>query len=741
MAHDVVVSLQQKLQEMLVEKKFWFLPEVVTIWRAFLEDSLSKQNAPEAVEHLESRVKYLATQLLDSINLYELEKRSPDFNPVGMKVFQDEVVTAASYSIEEYMMKVMNGPNDIDALSTWNTVESDSKYTPHLQATVLGLDNDLMTIKSRLIGPPSKLDVVSIVGMGGIGKTTLARKVYDDIYMERHFYIRAWITCFSLVNANTYLKSTEQLAEQVYRSLKGRRYLIAMDDVWDNNAWDDMKRSFPDDKNGSRVILTTRLANVGIYASSGSLPYYMRCLSVEQSLELFNSKVFGRETCPPELEKAIKQVVEKCQGLPLAIVVVAGFCSKISKTKNCWEDVAHKIGLVVSRDTKECLDLLALSYNHLPHHLKSCFLYMGAFPKNIEISVSRLIKQWIAAMFVNCTPEKDFEEVSEGYLRDLIDRSLIMVKKMTSSGKVKTCEVHDLLYDIIVRESQKERFIYFTKSNVIVSPSVASFEYCIIFNYWKDLWTHLDLDYDIVIPSLPWANSFLCFGRDGTTGFCHQIDSFITFTNFTILAVLDLCFQPFDHLPSEIWKLYSLRYLALASFDVLPPSKLVLMKHLEALKCFFINPWTLQQCVVFSPTLEKLTLRGCQLPWNQMTLLCKLPKLEVLKLKYYAFQGSKWEPTDERFQQLKYLLLDGTDLMHWKATSIQFPKLENLVLKNCGCLYEIPDDVAEIPTLLFIELYHCSSSADDSANRIREEQISMGNDDLVVRIHKFPNLH
>uniref|UniRef100_M1BZ79 Disease resistance protein n=1 Tax=Solanum tuberosum TaxID=4113 RepID=M1BZ79_SOLTU len=358
-----------------------------------------------------------------------------------------------------------------------------------------------------------------------------------------------------------------------------------MDDVWDNNAWDDMKRSFPDDKNGSRVILTTRLANVGIYASSGSLPYYMRCLSVEQSLELFNSKVFGRETCPPELEKAIKQVVEKCQGLPLAIVVVAGFCSKISKTKNCWEDVAHKIGLVVSRDTKECLDLLALSYNHLPHHLKSCFLYMGAFPKNIEISVSRLIKQWIAAMFVNCTPEKDFEEVSEGYLRDLIDRSLIMVKKMTSSGKVKTCEVHDLLYDIIVRESQKERFIYFTKSNVIVSPSVASFEYCIIFNYWKDLWTHLDLDYDIVIPSLPWANSFLCFGRDGTTGFCHQIDSFITFTNFTILAVLDLCFQPFDHLPSEIWKLYSLRYLALASFDVLPPSVRYL-RFLQTLICY-----------------------------------------------------------------------------------------------------------------------------------------------------------
>lgn len=83
-----------------------------------------------------------------------------------------------------------------------------------------------------------------------------------------------------------------------------------------------------------------------------------------------------------------------------------------------------------------------------------------------------------------------------------------------------------------------------------------------------------------------------------------------------------------------------------------------------------------------------------------------LPELEVLKLKDYSFQGSEWESTDERFQQLKFLLLDGTDLIHWIVNSIQFPKLESLVLKNCYCLSEIPDDVAEIPTLQFIELYH-----------------------------------
>ncbi|PHT61190.1 hypothetical protein T459_34966 [Capsicum annuum] len=423
-----------------------------------------------------------------------------------------------------------------------------------------------------------------------------------------------------------------------------------------------------------------------------------------------------------------------------------------------------------------------------------------------------------------------------------------MVKKKTSSGKVKTCEVHDLLHDLILREVWKERSIYFTKSNVIVSPPMASFEHRIIFNFGVAPLTHIEHVYDK--SSLPRASSFLCFERDGTPGSCSQVDSFITFTNFKWLTVLDMCFQPFDHLPSEIWELSQLRYLALSNFSVLPPS-VCNLRHLQTLFCYSNHPsiclpaeiWVIKQlrhlyfrkcryfpnvqseqedyllklsdynlaltklqtlpyypgkfsrsnlaltncqtlrnhlgelsCLVLSltklqslsyitfgsitrgifegmPNLRKLGIRESEeerLTAKQISgklkTLVLLEHLEALKcffinpwLKDYAFQGSEWEPTDERFQQLKFLLLDGTDLIHWKASSFQFPKLEGLVWKNCYCLYEIPEDVAEIPTLQFIELYHCSSTADDSANRIQEEQHSIGNDDLVVRIHKFYN--
>ncbi|KAF3612803.1 hypothetical protein T459_33240 [Capsicum annuum] len=121
MAHAAVVSLQQKLQGMLKgdNANYLALRQAVSCWHAFLEDSLLVRSAPEAVDYLEKRVKCLATQLLDSINLYELEKRAPYGYPQSWKVIQEEAVTAGSDSINEYLKKVMNARNDIDACQYW----------------------------------------------------------------------------------------------------------------------------------------------------------------------------------------------------------------------------------------------------------------------------------------------------------------------------------------------------------------------------------------------------------------------------------------------------------------------------------------------------------------------------------------------------------------------------------------------------------------------------------------------
>ncbi|XP_015161261.1 putative late blight resistance protein homolog R1B-16 [Solanum tuberosum] len=175
---------------------------------------------------------------------------------------------------------------------------------------------------------------------------------------------------------------------------------------------------------------------------------------------------------------------------------------------------------------------------------------------------------------------------------------------------------------------------------------------------------------------------------------------------------------------------------------------LVHLTQLEKLKVVVREPFLLiftpiiegwmdiPHCDNFPPNLKKLTLCRTNLQWEDMNILRKLPNLEVLKLKDYAFRGLTWKLSDvdeDGFLKLKFLLLESLHLMQWEATSYHFPSLEHFVLTNCRYLEKIPFDFAEIQTLQLIELHECMRSVLVSAEQIQEEQQSFGNDDLIIR--------
>ncbi|KAL3510685.1 hypothetical protein ACH5RR_030086 [Cinchona calisaya] len=710
---------------------------------------------------------------------------------------------------------------------------------------VVGLDDDIKKIMETITGPPSGLQVLTIVGMGGIGKSTLARKVFHHCRRANEFHCLAWVDRASNSNLvrellsnllqsiapsddGILVRNCEDLGERLYRSLMRTKYLIVIDDLWNIEAWDAIQKYFPDHKSGSRILITSRFKDINNRFRDipthviQNPPYCMTLLNSEQSWNLLEKLVYGEKPCPAELVDLGKDIAAKCGGLPLAIVVIAGTLSRIRSTPNSWRDIMLSVSSVVDTGPQQCLDILAVSYKLLPLHLKACFLYMGAFPAYSEIEVRKLISLWVAEGFLDSKLSDDLENVAESYLNDLIGRSLVLIGKRSLDGNIKTCLIHDLLREFCLREARKGHFMYVMETDAQGFPERIDNQCRLIFN--------LDNCADLqLLPSNPHLRSFiwLTLGSDFIPGIVS-----LQLSGFKLLIVLDMFFLRFDAFPDQLLNLVNLRYLALhvtyeldASISELrklqslliygpwnlreveespilsfeywnmpclrhlhftvpshvrnPPifkqdpsgagylqtlstltfssctnAVLNMMPHLkklgisetkeeynkdpsseclknlsglqelETLKCFFYrgNPETRSLCLFSLPSnLKKLTLSGSHLSWEKMTFITLLPKLEMLKLKNYAFQGPKWELTTEVFGRLKQLLIDNTDLMHWETASTDhLPCLEHLVLRRCKSLEEIPNVVGEGSMLRRIELHYCSKTAENSAKEFQD---------------------
>lgn len=508
-------------------------------------------------------------------------------------------------------------PSDTGVPSNDETNDSDSggalfapanSPTTSTNVQLVGFEDAVEKITDLLIkGCGGQLDIISIVGMPGLGKTTLSKKLYNSTLVEKHFHVRAWC-CVSQVYQKKDLflsvlgniidlkddhhkMEVEVLAAYLRQKLMAKRYLVVMDDIWDIEAWRDLQEAFPNTKHGSRIIFTTRIRDVALKAKLLSDPYFLRPLDDKESWILLQQSLLSKDGCPSELGDTGKQIASSCAGLPLSVVLIARLLST-DMTLGFWEQVAKTFSLRITSDEQSrTLDIIGLSYQHLPDHLKPCFLYLGAFLEGQEIPAKNLIQLWCAEGFVRRVEGKRIEETARDFLQDLINRSLLAISKHGADGGIKACRIHDLLSHFCKTKAKEENFWQLIDGYDDLFPSdvidhdVSSDFYCSstpIYEQRRLCIYSKRNQFVMSKPSGSHVRSLLLIAAKDDFPHCSYDVSFIC-NNFKLLRVLNLKCLNLGDFPNGLELLVQLRYLALWVDAAFVPSTLSYLWNLETL--------------------------------------------------------------------------------------------------------------------------------------------------------------
>ncbi|KAF7073653.1 hypothetical protein CFC21_078604 [Triticum aestivum] len=451
----------------------------------------------------------------------------------------------------------------------------------------------------KLVNKMGDAWVVSVWGMGGMGKSSLVRMLYNDMALIDGFDGRAWVT------VPHPLESTDEVERRLRKQLgvapdrtirawlEENRCLVVVDDVSSHEEWELISRCLPaNGPTGSRVVVTTRRDDVARQCAGDVREnvYELKPLEDEEARKLFCQKVYkdaGYKLMDDMMEQA-NRILERCRGLPLAIATIGGLLANRPKTSREWMDLRKHLGSELESD-RDIKRVITSSYDGLPYHLKCCFLYLSIFPENHEIRLTRLLRRWIAEGYITKPRDMSVEELGRRYYNELISRSMIQPsEKARASMAVERCRVHGVVLQIILSQSIEENQLFIMDKHCNEAPQ-GNIRHLVV-TRWKK-------NEKMASLNLSQVRSLTIFGRCPVS----LISSKLHFLR--VLDLEDTLELENDDL-KHIGELHHLRYLGLRKTNISRlPSSLENLRFLETLD---VQDTKVTQLPVGITKLEKL---------------------------------------------------------------------------------------------------------------------------------------
>ncbi|KAL6840821.1 hypothetical protein ACP4OV_029347 [Aristida adscensionis] len=769
-ATGVMTPLLSKLADLLINgeyakhkdmrKNIRFLHEELTEMNKTLEMLTDEEHLNPQMKGWRDNLRDMAYDIEDCVDAFIARADQGGRGPKGFKGLVRKMKSLKvrhkiGNEIEELKRRVIEVS---DRHKRYNFVPTGNKSSsscidPRLSALYVDIEKlvaidgpkkdiiDLLDIEKK--NSSTKVEVVSIYGCGGLGKTTLAKQVYESI--KGQFSCTAFVSISQNPDMTKILRDiaeglefsgykldddVKQLIDKLRGNLHNKRYLVVIDDIWDATHWEIIGLALLNNNCGSRIITTTRNVKVAESSSQSGSVYEMKPLSPADSKMLLFKRIFGSEKphCP-HLENVPDMILGKCGGLPLAIITISSMLTD-KHAKSEWDMILNAIGSALAKtknpDAEKITSILSLSYNAIPSHLRTCLLYLSLFPEDYVIQKQCLINRWIAEGFIQKEQDTCAYETGESYFNELINRCMIQPVNV-EFDQAEACRVHDIILDYIRCKSEEENFVTSLDAKKNVYTSEYKVRRLCVLNYD-------DGENGTICPDLTLfdARSLTIFGRPVWA----SLDSFM------VLRVLHCDGIENRHIEG-IEKLIHLKYLCLNSGLVSKlPEKIGELQYLQTLDVKDTKiqelPLTirnLQQlarlyvdCNLRFPegmigqmgSLEELSQYGVGSYEEGMSLqdFSKLTKLRTLKIKWMfelpdGLEGTRQSEDIQCSVAVLLRNLHNLSVMGWSGSLFPLPldssysaapfSLRKLCLEDSG-IYKVPNWMGSLGNLQILEL-------------------------------------